>query len=169
MKLGIYPGTFDPITNGHLDLIERGLRIFDEIIIAVAPSPKKQPLFDLKDRLRLIRESVKDCQNVKVEAFSGLLVEYVKDKGGIAIIRGLRAVSDFEYELQMALMNRRLDMNIETVFMMPSEEFSFLTSTIVKEVASFGGSVKGLVPEVVDAALKEKFKAIEDITSRSIC
>jgi pantetheine-phosphate adenylyltransferase len=169
MKLGIYPGTFDPITNGHLDLIERGLRIFDEIIIAVAPSPKKQPLFDLKERLQLIRESVKDCQNVKVEAFSGLLVEYVKDKGGIAIIRGLRAVSDFEYELQMALMNRRLDMNIETVFMMPSEEFSFLTSTIVKEVASFGGSVKGLVPEVVDAALKKKFKAIEDITSRSIC
>jgi len=160
MKLGIYPGTFDPITNGHLDLVERGLRIFDEIIIAVALSPKKQPLFDIKERLQLIRESVKDCQNVKVEAFSGLLVEYVKDKGGVAIIRGLRAVSDFEYELQMALMNRRLDMNIETVFMMPSEEFSFLTSTIVKEVASFGGSVKGLVPEVVDASLKEKFKAI---------
>ncbi len=163
MKLGIYPGTFDPITNGHLDLIERGLRIFDEIIIAVAPSPKKQPLFDIKERLRLIRESVKDCQNVKVEAFSGLLVEYAKDKGGIAIIRGLRAVSDFEYELQMALMNRRLDMNIETVFMMPSEEFSFLTSTIVKEVASFGGSVKGLVPEVVNAAIKEKFKTIGHI------
>lgn len=163
MKLGIYPGTFDPITNGHLDLIERGLRIFDEIIIAVAPSPKKQPLFDISKRLQLITESVKDCQNVKVEAFSGLLVEYVKDKGGIAIIRGLRAVSDFEHELQMALMNRRLNMNIETVFMMPSEEFSFLTSTIVKEVASFGGSVKGLVPEVVDAALKEKFEAIRRI------
>lgn len=163
MKLGIYPGTFDPITNGHLDLIERGLRIFDEIIIAVAPSPKKQPLFDISKRLQLITESVKDCQNVKVEAFSGLLVDYVKDKGGIAIIRGLRAVSDFEHELQMALMNRRLNMNIETVFMMPSEEFSFLTSTIVKEVASFGGSVKGLVPEVVDAALKEKFEAIRRI------
>jgi len=160
VKLGIYPGTFDPITNGHLDLIERGLRIFDEIIIAVAPSPKKQPLFDIKERLLLIRESVKDCQNVKVEAFSGLLVEYVKDKGGIAIIRGLRAVSDFEYELQMALMNRRLDMTIETVFMMPSEEFSFLTSTIVKEVASFRGSVKGLVPNVVEKALNEKFKIV---------
>ncbi len=163
MKLAIYPGTFDPITNGHLDLIERGLRIFDEIIIAVAPSPKKQPLFTLEERLRLIREVVKDCKNVSIEAFNGLLVDYVRNRKGVAIIRGLRAVSDFEYELQMALMNRRLDMNIETVFMMPSEEFSFLTSTIVKEVASFGGSVKGLVPDVVEAAIKEKFKIIEDI------
>lgn len=163
MKLGIYPGTFDPITNGHLDLIERGLRIFDELIIAVAPSPKKQPLFTLQERMGLIRGSVKNCKNVRVEAFNGLLVDYVKNRQGIAIIRGLRAVSDFEYELQMALMNRRLDMDIETVFMMPSEEFSFLTSTIVKEVASFGGIVKGLVPDVVEKALKEKFKTIEDI------
>ncbi|MBI5213406.1 MAG: pantetheine-phosphate adenylyltransferase [Nitrospirae bacterium] len=163
MKLGIYPGTFDPITNGHLDLIERGLRIFDELIIAVAPSPKKQPLFTLQERMQLIRESVKNCKNVRVEAFNGLLVDYVKNRQGIAIIRGLRAVSDFEYELQMALMNRRLDMDIETVFMMPSEEFSFLTSTIVKEVASFGGIVKGLVPDIVEKALKEKFKIIEDI------
>lgn len=163
MRLGIYPGTFDPITNGHLDLIERGLRIFDEIVIAVAPSPKKQPLFTLEERINLIREAVKDCKNVRIEAFNGLLVDYVKKKKGIAIIRGLRAVSDFEYELQMALMNRRLDMNIETVFMMPSEEFSFITSTIVKEVASFGGSVKGLVPDVVERALREKFKIIEDI------
>lgn len=161
MKLGIYPGTFDPITNGHLDLVERGLRIFDEIIIAVAPSPKKQPLFTPDERLRLIRESVKDCKNVRIETFNGLLVDYVRDSGGVAIIRGLRAVSDFEYELQMALMNRRLDMTIETVFMMPSEEYSFLTSTIVKEVASFGGSVKGLVPEVVEKALKEKFKIMD--------
>jgi pantetheine-phosphate adenylyltransferase len=163
MKIGIYPGTFDPITNGHLDLVDRGLRIFDEIIIAVAPNPKKQPLFTLEERMRLIRESVKDCKNVIVEAFNGLLVDYVKQKGGVAIIRGLRAVSDFEYELQMALMNRRLDSEIETVFMMPSEEFSFLTSTIVKEVASFGGSVKGLVPYVVEEALRDKFKIIEDI------
>ncbi|GAB4423361.1 MAG: pantetheine-phosphate adenylyltransferase [Thermodesulfovibrionales bacterium] len=163
MRLAIYPGTFDPITNGHLDLVDRGLRIFDEIIIAVAPSPKKQPLFSLEERLRLIREAVRDCRHVKVEAFNGLLVNYVRGKGGIAIIRGLRAVSDFEYELQMALMNRRLDLNIETVFMMPSEEFSFLTSTVVKEVASLGGSVKGLVPEVVEKAMKEKFKIVEDI------
>ena len=157
MKLAIYPGTFDPITNGHLDLIERGLRIFDELIIAVAPSPKKQPLFSLEERLALIRESVKECKNTRVEAFDGLLVDYVNQRDGIAIIRGLRAVSDFEYELQMALMNRRLDMKIETVFMMPSEEYSFLTSTIVKEVASFGGSIRGLVPEVVEKALRNKF------------
>lgn len=162
MKLAIYPGTFDPITNGHLDIIERGLRIFDEIIVAVAPSQKKMPLFTLEERLDLIRAAVKDCMNVRVEAFNGLLVGYTKERGGVALIRGLRAVSDFEYELQMALMNRRLDTTVETVFMMPSEEFTFLTSTIVKEVASFGGSVKGLVPEVVERALKERFRVIRD-------
>lgn len=163
MKLAIYPGTFDPITNGHLDLVARALSIFDEIIIGVAPSQRKHPLFTLEERLELIRESIKDYKGVRTEAFSGLLVEYAKSKGGVAIIRGLRAVSDFEYELQIALMNRRLDMDIETVFMMPSEEFSFLTSTIVKEVASFGGSVKGLVPEVVERALRDKFRVVEDI------
>lgn len=163
MKIAIYPGTFDPITNGHLDLVKRGIRIFDEVIIAVAPNPKKQPLFTLDERLRLIRESIMDIENVKVEAFNGLLVDYVESKKAVAIIRGLRAVSDFEYELQIALMNRRLNSMIETVFMMPSEEFSFLTSSLVKEVSSFGGSVKGLVPEVVERALQEKFKIIEDI------
>lgn len=163
MRLAIYPGTFDPVTNGHLDLVARGLSIFDEIIIAVAPSSKKYPLFTLEERLRMIRESVKDYDRVRIEAFNGLLVDYARIKKGVAIIRGLRAVSDFEYELQVALMNRRLDLNIETVFMMPSEEFSYLTSTIVKEVASFGGSVKGLVPEVVEHALIEKFRIVEDI------
>lgn len=158
MRLAVYPGTFDPITNGHLDLVERGLRVFDKIIIAVAPSFKKQSLFNFNERMGFIRESIKSCKNVEVEAFDGLLVDYVRKKNGVAIIRGLRAVSDFEYELQMALMNRRLNMTIETVFMMPSEEFSFLTSTIVKEVASFGGSVKGLVPDVVEKAMRKKFE-----------
>lgn len=156
-SLAIYPGTFDPITNGHLDLVKRGKRIFGEIIIAVAPNPKKQPLFTIEERLRLIRESIAGMEDVTVEAFNGLLVDYVRSRKAIAIIRGLRAVSDFEYELQIALMNRRLDPEIETVFMMPSEEYSFLTSSLVKEVSSFGGSVKGLVPEVVEKALREKF------------
>jgi pantetheine-phosphate adenylyltransferase len=157
-RTAICPGTFDPVTNGHIDLVERALRIFDFVIIAVAVNPKKKPLFDIKERLGLIKGAVKGFKNIEVESFNGLLVEYVKSKKGVAVIRGLRAISDFEYELQMALMNRKLDYNIETVFMMPSEEYSFITSTIVKEAASFGGSVKGLVPENVERALKEKFK-----------
>ncbi len=166
MRFAIYPGTFDPITNGHLDLVKRGLRIFDKIIIAVAPHPKKLPFLTLEERLRLIRESIKNLKNVEVEAFNGLLIDYVRKRGGCVVIRGLRAVSDFEYELQMALMNRRLDMKIETVFMMPSEEFSYLTSTIVKEVASFGGSIKGLVPEAVEIALRERFFGATDISQQ---
>jgi len=157
-KIAICPGTFDPITNGHIDLVKRGLRIFDEVIIAITTAAKKQPLFTIDERLELIKGAVKGLKSVRVESFDGLLVNYVRSKKGVAVIRGLRAVSDFEYELQMALMNRRLDLNIEAVFMMPSEEYSFLTSTIVKEIASFGGSVKGLVPEVVEKALKEKFR-----------
>ena len=161
-KIAVYPGTFDPFTAAHLDIIKRGLRIFDEVIIAVAPSQRKKPLFSLKERLTLIRKSIKRLNNVKVEAFKGLLVDYMEEKKGLAIIRGLRAVSDFEYELQMAHMNRRLLSKIETVFMMPSEQYSYLTSTIVKEVASFGGSVKGLVPAEVEFALIEKFKIVKD-------
>lgn len=160
MKKAVCPGTFDPITNGHLDIIRRGLEIFDEVIVAVAKNPKKMPLFSLEERLELIRGSVKGLQNVRVDAFDGLLVDYARSNNGIAIIRGLRAISDFEYEFQMALMNRRLDSDIETVFMMPSEEYSYLTSTIVKEVVSFGGSVKDLVPEVVEEALRQKFRMI---------
>jgi len=154
----IYPGTFDPITNGHIDVVQRTLKIFDDVIIAVAPSYKKEPLFSTEERVRLIKESVKEIGRVEVEVFDILLIDYAKRRGAIALVRGLRAVSDFEYELQMALMNRRLDANIETVFMMPSEENTFLSSTMVKEVASLGGSVKGLVPEPVEKALVNKFR-----------
>jgi len=163
-KIAIYPGTFDPFTVAHVDIVKRGLKIFDEIIVAVAPSQKKQPLFNPKERLNMIRKSIEGLDGVRVEVFNGLLVDFVEDKKGIAIIRGLRAVSDFEYELQMAHMNRRLNTEVETVFLMPAEEYSFLTSTAVKEVASFGGSIKGLVPEVVEDALKEKFKIVKDMT-----
>lgn len=157
-KIAIYPGTFDPITNGHVDLIQRGLRIFDQIIVAVAMNPKKTSLFTVEERVRMAEEAIKGLGNVKVEPFDGLLMDYARGKGASAIIRGLRAVSDFEYELQMALMNRRLDSEIETVFMMPSEEYSYLTSSIVKEVASLNGSTKGLVPEIVEKEFRKKFK-----------
>ncbi len=165
-RIAIYPGTFDPFTNGHLDLVVRGLRIFDEVIVALAPSLKKKPLFSVEERIFLIEKSLTKYERVRYEVFDGLLVDYVQDKKGIAIIRGLRAVSDFEYELQMALMNRRLLSEIETVFMMPSEEYSFLTATIVKEIASLGGCVKGLVPLPVEKALKEKFKRMKDTNCR---
>lgn len=157
-KIAIYPGTFDPFTNGHIDLVQRTLKIFDEVVVAVAPSYKKQPLFTIEERLSFIKRSTRKFKKVRIESFSNLLVEYAEDNRSVAIVRGLRAVSDFEYELQMALMNRRLDANIETVFMMPSEEYTFLSSSLVKEVASYGGSVKGLVPEIVEKALREKFR-----------
>ncbi|MDA8240006.1 MAG: pantetheine-phosphate adenylyltransferase [Nitrospiraceae bacterium] len=156
-KIAIYPGTFDPFTYGHLDLVRRSLRTFDEVIIAVAPSLKKQPLFTIEERFAMIENSLRGYKRVRIEAFEGLLVDYVRKKKGIAIIRGLRAVSDFEYELQMALMNRRLNQQIETVFLMPSEEYSFLTATIVKEIASLGGPVKDLVPKPVEKELMKKF------------
>lgn len=156
-NIAVYPGTFDPITNGHIDLVERSLGIFDEVIIALAPNPKKIPLFTIEERIEMIKAATKGLENVKTDVFNGLLVNYAKKKKAKAIIRGLRAVSDFEYEFQMALMNRRLDSRIETVFLMPSEEYSYLTSTIIKEIAAFKGSVKGLVPKIVENKLKEKF------------
>jgi pantetheine-phosphate adenylyltransferase len=155
--VAVYPGTFDPVTNGHIDLVERSLRIFDEIIVAVAENPKKSPLFSLEERISLFRAALGDKKHVVIEDFDGLLVDYLKKKGAVAIIRGLRAVSDFEYEMQMALMNRRLDSAIETVFLMPNVEYSFITSTIVKEAASYGGDVSSLVPKVVEEKLKKKF------------
>ncbi len=156
-NIAVYPGTFDPITNGHIDLVERSLGIFDEVIIALAPNPKKIPLFTIEERIEMIKTATKGLRNVKTDVFNGLLVNYAKKKKAKAIIRGLRAVSDFEYEFQMALMNRRLDSRIETVFLMPSEEYSYLTSTIIKEIAAFKGSVKGLVPKIVEDKLKKKF------------
>jgi pantetheine-phosphate adenylyltransferase len=157
-RIAVYPGTFDPVTNGHIDLVERSLRIFDKVIVALAENPKKAPLFSLEERIALFKKAIGKRKNVVIEGFDGLLVDYVKKKGAVGIIRGLRAVSDFEYELQMALMNRRLDNTIETVYLMPSEEYSFITSTIVKEAASYGGDVSSLVPRVVVTKLKKKIK-----------
>ena len=155
-RIAVYPGTFDPVTNGHIDLIERSLRIFDQMIVAVAANPKKNLLFSIEERVAMIREATSHFKNVAIEGFDVLLMDYTKQKKAVGIVRGLRAVSDFEYELQMALMNRRLNTHVETVFMMPSEEYSYLTSSIVKEVASYGGDVSGLVPEGVVSRLKKK-------------
>lgn len=155
--IAVYPGTFDPVTNGHIDLVERSLRIFDEVIVAVAANPKKKPLFSLEERIDMFRKAIIRHNHVRIEGFDGLLVDYVREKKAVGIIRGLRAVSDFEYEMQMALMNRRLDSKIETVFLMPNEEYSFITSTIVREAASYGGDVSSLVPKVVVGNLKKKF------------
>lgn len=155
--IAVYPGTFDPVTNGHIDLVDRSLRIFDDVIVAIAENPKKAPLFTLQERIAMFREVTADYRRVTIEGFDGLLVDYVKKKNAVAIVRGLRAVSDFEYEMQMALMNRRLDSEIETVFMMPNEDYSFITSTIVKEAASYGGDVSSLVPGSVVEKLNKKF------------
>src|SRR5574340_1000678 len=148
-RIAVYPGTFDPVTKGHVDLTERSLRMFDKVIIAIAANPKKAPLFSLEERIGMFRQAIGKRTNVEIEGFDCLLVDYMKRKKAVGLIRGLRAVSDFEYELQMALMNRRLDSTVETVFLMPSEEYSFITSTIVKEAASYGGDVSSLVPKIV--------------------
>lgn len=160
MKIGVYPGTFDPITHGHTDLITRSLQVFDKVIVAVALNPSKHPLFDLTERVDMVRVATKNVPNVDVEPFSGLLVEYVKQRGARAVIRGLRAISDFEYELQMALINRKLDPGFETVFFMPSEEYSYLTSSIVKEVASLGGALEDFVHPDVATRLRHRFKRV---------
>ncbi len=156
-RIGVCPGTFDPITNGHLDIVRRSLNFFDTVILAVALNPQKAPLFDIKERLEMAVVATDGMERVTVEAFDGLLVDYLRQKDAHAIIRGLRAVSDFEYELQMAMMNRNLDQTVETLFLMPSVEYSFLTSTIIKNVASFGGNVNDLVPPLVARRLREKF------------
>jgi pantetheine-phosphate adenylyltransferase len=158
-KIAVYPGSFDPITNGHIDLLSRGLRIFDEIIVLIAYNPNKAThLFSVEDRLDMIRDVVKQYDNVRVDSYPGLLVDYVRNAGASVILRGLRALSDFEYEFQLALINRRLNRDIETVFLMTGYKWFFTSSQIIKEAASFGGSVTGLVPDIVDQRLKEKFR-----------
>ncbi len=160
LKIAIYPGTFDPITNGHLDLIKRALKIFDRLIVAIGENPAKKPLFTLEERLNMIKEVIKDLperDRVEVESFEGLLVDFTKKKQAVAIIRGLRAVSDFEYEMQLALMNRKLSNSIDTIFLMPSLKWIFLSSSIIKEAAKLGGDISDLVPPLVAEKLKEKF------------
>ena len=157
MKIAVYPGTFDPITNGHIDIIERGLRIFDKILVTVAVNPGKTPLFSLEERLDLIEQSIGKVENVEVAQFDGLVADYLKSVNATAMIRGLRAISDFEYEFQMSLMNRKLNEEFETVFLMPAQEYIHLNSTLIKEVSSFNGDISDYVPKNVENKLNEKF------------
>lgn len=154
----VYPGTFDPVTNGHLDLVKRALKIFDEVVVAIGENPLKRPVFTLEERLELLEVTAGTDPRVKVMSFDGLVVDFAREIGACAILRGLRAVSDFDSELQRALMNRKLDRDIETVFLMTGFRWIFISSTIVKEAAQFGGSLEGLVPEIVEERLKEKFR-----------
>jgi len=154
--IAIYPGSFDPITYGHIDLIKRALRIFDHIVIAVARNPKKGVLFSVRERVEMIKKATHGLKGISVEDFDGLLLDYVKKKGSSVVIRGLRMISDFEYEFQMALTNRKLNDSIETIFMMPNESFSYLSSRLIKEVVAFGADVKEFVPPFVEKKLKKK-------------
>jgi pantetheine-phosphate adenylyltransferase len=156
MKLAVYPGSFDPLTNGHVDIIERGTRLFDKIIVAVLVNVEKSPLFTMQERIEILRDVFQGHPNVEVDTFEGLLVDYVAARQADVIVRGLRALSDFETEFQMALMNRRLSPHVETVFMMPAEKYTYISSRLIKEVFSLGGQVHGLVPEIVEARLKQK-------------
>jgi pantetheine-phosphate adenylyltransferase len=155
-SVAIYPGSFDPLTNGHVDIIERGARIFDRIVVAMLVNIEKSPLFTVPEREDIVRAVFRGRPNVEVDTFDGLLVEYARRKKATAIVRGLRAISDFEYEMQMALMNRRLNPEVETVFMMPAEPYTYVSSRLVKEVVALGGSVSGLVPVIVEERLREK-------------
>jgi pantetheine-phosphate adenylyltransferase len=154
--VAIYPGSFDPLTNGHVDIIHRGSRLFDRIVVAVLVNIEKAPLFTVPERVEIARETFRGWPNVEVDTFDGLLVDYARRKGASVIVRGLRAISDFEFEMQMALMNRRLNGDVETVFMMPAEPYTYVSSRLVKEVVALGGSVSGLVPEMVEERLRQK-------------
>ncbi len=155
-RIAVYPGTFDPVTHGHLDLVERGRRHFDKVIVAILSNTDKEPMFSLDERAGFIREAVSGWDNVEVDRFDGLLVDYARRVGASLIVRGIRAASDFEYELQMAMMNRRLEPKLETVFLIPSETYSYLSSRLVREIAHLGGNLEGLVPEPVREALRKR-------------
>jgi len=154
--LAVYPGSFDPLTNGHVDIIARGARLFDRIVVAIAANAEKAPLFSMDERVEIARAVFQDRPTVEVDTFDGLLVDYVAHRRADVIVRGLRAVSDYEYEFQMALMNRRLNPKVETVFMMPAEQYTYISSRLIKEVFALGGQVHGLVPELVEARLRDK-------------
>jgi pantetheine-phosphate adenylyltransferase len=158
MRRAIYPGSFDPVTNGHVDVIERARKLFDEVIVAVAHNDTKSPMFTLEQRLELLRSTIGKIDNVRVDHFDGLLVEFARKQDACAVIRGLRAISDFEFEFQMALMNRKLEAQVETIFLMPKEEYTYLSSRIVKEIARLGGDVSAFVPAPVAKALAAKLK-----------
>ena len=155
-SIAIYPGSFDPVTNGHLDLIERGEKMFDRLIVAVLRNTEKQPLFSVPERVEMLREVTRQWESVEIDVFEGLLVDYARKRGAAVILRGIRAVSDYEYELQMALMNRKLEPRLETVFMMPGETYSYLSAKVVREIAHFGGPLAGLVPPTVEQRLRAK-------------
>ena len=159
MPIAIYPGSFDPLTFGHIDVLERAVKIFDKVIVAVAKNPEKLPLFALSERIEMIKEVTKGNPKIEVDAFDGLLVEYAKRKGASVVLRGLRALSDFEYEFQMALTNRKLADRIETIFMMPSESFSYLSSRMIKEIGRLGGNVRSFVPESVAKRLLRSLRS----------
>ncbi|HYE08911.1 MAG TPA: pantetheine-phosphate adenylyltransferase [Patescibacteria group bacterium] len=156
MKIAICPGSFDPATNGHIDIIERSAKLFDKVIVAVLNNPSKTPLFSVEERVEILKKTCHSIENLEIDSFSGLLIEYAKSKNANAIVKGLRAVSDFEYELQMALMNKKLNPEIETVFMMTSSKYSYLSSSLVKEVARLGGCIRGLVPEMIENEIYKK-------------
>lgn len=157
-NIAVYPGSYDPLTNGHIDIIERGLKIFDKIIVAVLKNPDKTYLFSLEERLQILRSVFNDPQRIEIDHFEGLLVDYLKRKGVSTVVRGLRAISDFEIEFQMALMNRKIEPRIETIFFVPSDSYSFLSSKLVREIYHLGGEVSSMVPQIVDLKLKEKFR-----------
>jgi pantetheine-phosphate adenylyltransferase len=157
-KIAVYPGSFDPITNGHLDVIHRAAKMFDHVVVAVARNGEKTPLFNLSERVALARAAVKRLRNVSVDDFEGLLVRYARRKKAAVVVRGLRAISDFEFEFQMALMNRKLDSKIETIFLMPKDEYTFISSRLVREIASLGGDVSDFVPRGVEGALRRKLR-----------